>query len=79
MVKYKKNYLDHFKLTTADFIACEFCNAPAVDIHHATFKSQGGKDDITNLIALCRNCHNKAHNSRQFNENLKLIIKKRHE
>ncbi len=62
MKQYKKNYLKAFDYTIADNIMCEVCNAPAVDIHHVIYKSQGGTDEASNLIALCRYCHNKAHN-----------------
>ena len=68
MIKYKKVYLDYYNLTVADWIGCEVCNNTSQDIHHLQFKSHGGKDVIENLVALCRNCHNKAHNSKEFNE-----------
>jgi len=71
MKKYKQNYLDYHNLTTADFIACKHCFKKASDLHHLVFKSQGGGDNAENLVALCRDCHNKAHNSKEFNENLK--------
>jgi len=77
MVKYKQIYIDYFDYTIADFIPCEVCASDSVDIHHIKFKSQGGKDEIDNLIALCRNCHNKAHNSKEFNNCLKKIHEKR--
>lgn len=59
--KYKKNYIKHHNYSVEDVILCEVCNAVAVDIHHINFKSHQGKDDFHNLIALCRECHNKAH------------------
>ena len=59
MKKHIKKYLDRFSDT---FIPCELCGATVTDIHHIKYKSRGGKDDIENLMGLCRNCHNKAHN-----------------
>lgn len=49
---------------------CEYCGgkeqmdgyqAPLDPPHHIIFKSQGGKDELSNLILLCRVCHNKTH------------------
>lgn len=62
MKQYKQNYLQAFDYTTADMILCEVCGNRAVDIHHVVHKSQGGTDEANNLIALCRECHNRAHN-----------------
>lgn len=45
----------------SDFIPCEICEAPAVDIHHIHCRGMGGskdKDVIENLMAVCRHCHN---------------------
>lgn len=77
MVKYKKIYFDYFGYGEQDIILCENCSKKAVDIHHIKFKSQGGKDEIKNLIALCRDCHNKAHSEPVFNNILKLITTSR--
>ena len=74
MQKYKKVYLDYYGLTVADWIPCKSCGTTAIDIHHIEPKGMGGsktKDVIENLVALCRECHNKAHDSKEFNENLK--------
>jgi len=71
MKKYKKVYIDYYDYCIEDVILCEHCSNRAVDIHHIKFRSQGGKDIIDNLIALCRECHNKAHNSVLFNKDLK--------
>ena len=76
MIAYKKVYIDYFDYCVQDVILCERCSNIAVDIHHLTFKSQGGKDEISNLMALCRCCHDKAHSDKEFNETLKLIHEK---
>jgi 5-methylcytosine-specific restriction endonuclease McrA len=78
MKKHIKNYYNHHSLGIDDVIICEKCNnKKAVDIHHIIFRSQGGSDNIDNLIALCRDCHNKAHADKEFNNKLKGIIKNR--
>lgn len=39
---------------------CEVCTDwGPVDIHHVIKRSHGGRDEWTNLIALCRWCHDK--------------------
>jgi hypothetical protein len=54
-------YLDYFGINEEDpFIPCEVCENRAVDIHHIEARGMGGskkKDDIENLMALCRECH----------------------
>lgn len=47
-----------------DYIPCMVCNSQAVDIHHIVYRSRAHRDfrdHISNLISLCRSCHNKAH------------------
>jgi hypothetical protein len=44
-----------------DRFRCRGCAKPAADIHHIIFRSQGGTDDLSNLVALCRSCHEQAH------------------
>jgi hypothetical protein len=74
MQKHIKVYFDYFGYNTSDFIPCEACGAKAVDIHHVVFRSKFGKktkdqqDAIENLIALCRECHNKAHDNKLTKE-----------
>tara|TARA_R110002124_G_scaffold283449_2_gene459473 strand:- start:3106 stop:3351 length:246 start_codon:yes stop_codon:yes gene_type:complete len=70
MVKYKKIYLKEMGFTDTCFVPCEICSRPAVDIHHIESKGMGGsktKDYIENLIAVCRECHNKCHASKVYN------------
>jgi len=70
MQPYTKVYLKHFKLTTADFIPCEVCGAEAVDTHHIKARSIARKLYlcITNLMALCRTCHEKYGDKKQHRE-----------
>ena len=70
---YKKVYLNHFGYGEQDYVPCENCGKPCNDIHHLTFRSQGGSDEIENLIGVCRACHDMAHNNRNFNEQLRKI------
>lgn len=40
---------------------CAICGAPAVDVHHVRYRSHGGKDELGNVVCLCRACHEMAH------------------
>ena len=73
MKKHTKLYLESFNYDTSDFIPCEICEAKAVDIHHIDARGMGGsdKDNIDNLMALCRNCHIKFGDKKQFKDMLK--------
>ena len=47
---------------------------PYLEVHHIEPRSSGGADEPKNVIAICANCHRRAHsgqNSSQFNEQLK--------
>ena len=59
MKKYVDNYMKHHGYCIDDVILCEQCGQEAVDIHHKRRRSLGGSDEIDNLIALCRECHDK--------------------
>lgn len=58
---YKKVYRDYFGIGDDDVVLSELSGQKADDIHHIIFKSQGGKDEIENLIALTRDEHDRAH------------------
>lgn len=80
MKNHIKVYFKHFKYDISSFIECEVCKAPSNDIHHIQPKGMGGsktKDNIENLIALCRDCHNDAHDNIISKWELKEIINQR--
>lgn len=52
--------MDYFGYGPEDYIPCEVCGNKAVDIHHIVARGMGsgkGKDEIENLMGLCRPCH----------------------
>ena len=73
MVKHKKIYLKHFDYGEQDMVPSEYSGKRAEHIHHLIFRSQGGEDEIGNLMALTGEEHDRAHNDREFNEMLKHI------
>jgi len=73
MIKHVKIYLDYFGYGEQDFIPCECCHREAVDVHHIKYKSRGGKDEISNLIGMCRKCHKLAHDEKLSESDLQYI------
>ena len=76
MKKHTKIYMDFHNYDKSDWISCEACGTTAVDIHHISGRGIGGdptghKNQIENLIALCRSCHIKAETNKDFNQQLK--------
>ena len=83
MKKYIKIYMDYYDYVIDDVILCEHCSKQAVDIHHIDARGLGGdprghKNQIENLIALCRACHIKAETDKQFNNQLRELNKHKH-
>lgn len=66
MVHHKRVYIEFFYPGANNYdiiLPCEICGKEAVDIHHISPRGMGGsknKDDIENLMALCRSHHDKA-------------------
>ena len=77
MKSYTKKFLDHWNIFEADFIPCGVCYKRAVDIHHiyARSKRKDLLDDPSNLIPLCRSCHDKLGDKKQYIDFLLLKLK----
>ena len=76
MKKHIKIYFDYFGYDQSDFIGCEVCASQAIDIHHIECRGMGGskqKDSIENLQALCRDCHIKYGDLKQYKDFLKEV------
>jgi 5-methylcytosine-specific restriction endonuclease McrA len=65
--------MKHFDYGEQDVIPCEACGGVAVDIHHINGRIGEDADDIRNLMALCRRCHEKAHLMKLDKSDLQLI------
>ena len=63
MKPWTKIYLDYFGYDKGEWIQCEVpdCGKQGIDIHHLLPRSRGGKDNIENLICLCRDHHHEVH------------------
>ena len=76
MKPYVKLYMTYFGYDESDFIPCEMCGSKAVDINHISSRKMGGqidKDTIENLMAVCRECHVKFGDKKQYVNLLKKI------
>ncbi len=74
MKKHTHIYMKYFGYGVDDFIGCEVCGNKAVDIHHIDCRGMGGskdKDTIQNLMAVCRMCHEKYGDKKEYTELLK--------
>ena len=60
-------YFKSLGFAFCDAIYCERCGAVAVDIHHIHGRGKG-KNNVNNLMALCRDCHTTAHSTRSKDE-----------
>jgi hypothetical protein len=50
---------------------CSCCGFEASEVHHITPLVFGGKDDLSNLTCLCRECHKQAPNTKEEFEEYK--------
>jgi len=45
-----------------DGFACQLCGSRRdLHVHHVGFRCQGGDDSASNLVSLCRGCHEQVH------------------
>jgi predicted restriction endonuclease len=62
MKKHTKLVCDFYGYGEQDFIQCFKCGNEATGgTHHIKYKSAGGKDELENLIPLCKKHHDHAH------------------
>lgn len=74
MKKHTQIYMKYFGYGIDDFIGCEVCGNKANDIHHIDARGMGGsqdKDKIENLMAVCRMCHERYGDKKEYIELLK--------
>lgn len=74
MRNHTKVYLSFFGYGEESFVPCEVCGARAVDIHHIEARGMGGsksKDEIDNLMGVCRSCHIEYGDKKQHKDFLK--------
>jgi hypothetical protein len=76
MKKYVKTYLDYFGYDQSSWIPCEMCGQTAVDINHIDARGMGGsklKDNIENLMAMCRKCHMELGDKKEHKVMMKVV------
>lgn len=76
MKKHTKIYMDFFGFDKSDFMPCEICGSKANDINHIDARGMGGsklKDNIENLMAICRDGHLKFGDIKDLKPGLKKI------
>lgn len=76
MKNHTRVYMRHFGGDCGEFVPCEICENPAVDVHHIDARGMGGsdeKDHIDNLMGLCRECHEHFGDKKKFKRVLRII------
>ena len=79
MTPWAKNYYSYYGYYLGETILCERCSAVGVNIHHIKYRSHFGskqrveRDCVNNLICLCMDCHNLAHDEKISKEELQTI------
>lgn len=78
MKSYTRVYMNYFGYGVEDFVPCEIDGSRCIDIHHILTRKKRPDliNDITNLMGLCRECHEKFGDKQQFLEYLQEIHNK---
>lgn len=50
---------------------CAICNEPIEHIHHIVPRSEGGSDNVKNLVGLCKHCHDMVHKDESLLKGIK--------
>lgn len=66
-----------------DNYICQYCKNKSknnrLEVHHIIFRSQGGSDDESNLLTLCKSCHDSLHEGKiSLKKNGKVKSKLKH-
>lgn len=73
MKPYIQNYLDQYGYGPDEIVVSEISGRPAADFHHLKYRSHGGSDRPSNIMALTREEHTRAHSGEYTYEYLKEI------
>lgn len=52
------------KIRARDGNKCRWCGKQGFEVHHIHYRSEGGANEVSNLILLCAGCHGRAHSSK---------------
>ena len=80
LVKYKRTFLKYYGLSEYDTIMCWYCEKKvAVDLHHIESKSlqPSLRNEVSNLIPLCREDHANCKVIFREKNKLKQIVKEK--
>lgn len=85
MKKYLRMFMKYYGYTEADSYSelCWYCAKNVwVEVHHIISRGMGGskhRDQISNLIPLCRSCHEDSEVINKQKDKLKEIVRRRME
>jgi len=68
VVTYPEDWVDRGKgIRKRDGNSCSICGRSNIElhVHHVTPLSKGGNNDVSNLMTVCIDCHNKMHEKHQ--------------
>jgi len=70
----KSEYRQHCNhIREISFGNCQICKHAGEDMHHSIFGNYGANKDDRSIVLVCRECHDKCHKDREFNQKAILI------